>query len=45
MAAEAGARVTDVNTGRPWTLATSAFVLAATPELHRDLLSLIEAGS
>ena len=40
---EAGAIVTDLATGGAWTLATRAFVLAATPDLHRELLELIEA--
>jgi len=39
LASEAGAIVTDLE-GRPWDLATRAFLLAATPELHRDLLGL-----
>lgn len=43
VASEAGAFVTDADTGRPWALETTAFVLAATPELHRDLMELVEA--
>jgi myo-inositol-1(or 4)-monophosphatase len=40
---EAGAIVTDIATGGSWTLATRAFVLAATPDLHREIVELIEA--
>ena len=39
LAEEAGALVTD-HTGRPWDVTTSAF-LAATPELHADLLPML----
>jgi fructose-1,6-bisphosphatase/inositol monophosphatase family enzyme len=40
---EAGATITDADTGGPWTLDTRSFVIAATPELHRELSAL--AGS
>lgn len=39
LAQEAGATVTDLD-GRPWDLSTRAFLAAATPELHRDLLAM-----
>jgi len=40
VAAEAGATVTDLDSGAPWTLATRSFVIAATPGLHRELSEL-----
>jgi fructose-1,6-bisphosphatase/inositol monophosphatase family enzyme len=42
---EAGAIVTDVATGGCWTLATRAFLLAATADLHRELSELIDAAA
>jgi myo-inositol-1(or 4)-monophosphatase len=42
LAAEAGALVTDLD-GRPWTLASRAFIATATPTLHRELLDLVAA--
>jgi myo-inositol-1(or 4)-monophosphatase len=41
LAREAGATVTDVD-GAPWTLDSDSLLVAATPELHRDLLALID---
>jgi myo-inositol-1(or 4)-monophosphatase len=38
---EAGAVVTDLMTGKPWTLGSRSFLLAATPELHRELGELV----
>jgi myo-inositol-1(or 4)-monophosphatase len=40
IAAESGAIVVDVDSGEPWTLRTRALMVAATPELARDLLGL-----
>jgi fructose-1,6-bisphosphatase/inositol monophosphatase family enzyme len=37
VAQEAGGVVTDLATGKPWTLDTRAFLLAATPALHGEL--------
>jgi len=41
VAQEAGATVTDLNTGGRWSLQTRAFLLAATPTLHRELHDLV----
>ena len=41
LASEAGATVTDL-AGEPMTLASGALLAAATPELHRDLLELVD---
>ena len=43
VAAEAGATVTDLDNGAPWTLATRSFVIAATAGLHRELSELVKA--
>lgn len=43
LAEEAGATVTDLE-GRPWTLASRSFLVAATPEAHRAVLKVL-AGS
>jgi len=43
VAAEAGAVVTDLD-GRPWCLASTGLVLAATAELHRELREIVEAA-
>ncbi len=40
VAEEAGAAVSDLDTGGPWTLATRSFLLAATPRLHAELTPL-----
>jgi myo-inositol-1(or 4)-monophosphatase len=40
IAGEAGARVTDIDSGKPWNLQTRSFLLAATDGLHQELLSL-----
>jgi myo-inositol-1(or 4)-monophosphatase len=40
-AQEAGAIVTDLNTGRPWGLATYSVLIAATTRLHAELLDLV----
>jgi myo-inositol-1(or 4)-monophosphatase len=40
IAAESGAIVVDADTGTPWNLQTRSLMLAATPELARDLLDL-----
>lgn len=40
LAEEAGATVTDLE-GRPWSIASRTFLAAATPEIHRELLSLV----
>lgn len=42
LAEEAGALVTDLH-GQPWTLETRALLMAATPELHRELRDLLAA--
>jgi myo-inositol-1(or 4)-monophosphatase len=42
LAEEAGARVTDFQ-GRPWTVETHQFVVAATPGLHQEILDLVGA--
>ena len=42
MAEEAGAVVTDLVEGGPWTLETRSFLLAATPALHHELHDLVE---
>lgn len=42
VAEEAGAVVTDLAEGGPWTLETRSFLLAATPALHRELWDLVE---
>jgi myo-inositol-1(or 4)-monophosphatase len=39
---EAGATITDADTGGAWTLATRSFVIAATAQLHRELAALVE---
>jgi myo-inositol-1(or 4)-monophosphatase len=41
MASEAGAVVTDLDSGGPWSLRTQSYLLAATPELHRELSELV----
>lgn len=43
LAEEAGATVTDPR-GNPWDLSTTEFVLAATPDLHRELLAFHRAA-
>ena len=43
IAQEAGAIVTDLNTGKPWNLETCCLLLGSTPELHRDLFQLVHA--
>jgi fructose-1,6-bisphosphatase/inositol monophosphatase family enzyme len=45
IAAEAGATVTDLDSGEPWTLATRSFVIAAAPALHNDLDALVKAAA
>lgn len=40
VAREAGAIVTDLDSGGPWTLTSGSFLIAATAELHSDLLAL-----
>jgi myo-inositol-1(or 4)-monophosphatase len=40
LAQEAGALVTDRN-GQPWSLASTSRIVAATPELHSELCSLL----
>ena len=42
VAEEAGAVVTDLAEGGPWTIETRSFLLAATPALHRELRDLVE---
>jgi myo-inositol-1(or 4)-monophosphatase len=42
VAEEAGAVVTDLAEGGPWTLDSRSFLLAATPALHRELWDLVE---
>src|SRR5262245_23716928 len=42
VAAEAGAVITDLTGGGPWSLATHSFLLAATPALHGELRDLVE---
>jgi fructose-1,6-bisphosphatase/inositol monophosphatase family enzyme len=42
VAEEAGAVVTDLGEGGPWTLDSRSFLLAATPALHRELRDLVE---
>jgi myo-inositol-1(or 4)-monophosphatase len=41
VAAEAGARVNDLDTNRPWTLRTRSFLLAATEELEAGLRKVV----
>jgi len=41
MAAEAGAIVSDLSTGNEWTLETRRILVAATPELEKELLQLV----
>lgn len=41
---EAGAVVTDLDTGGPWTLDTRAFLLGATPVIHDELRELVEGS-
>jgi myo-inositol-1(or 4)-monophosphatase len=43
LAEEAGAVVTDL-TGRPWSLESRQLLAAATPALHRELLTMVAAG-
>jgi len=45
VAAEAGATVTDLDSGAPWTLATRSFVIAATPALHSEIAALVKAAA
>jgi myo-inositol-1(or 4)-monophosphatase len=40
-AAESGAIVTDLATGKEWTLATRAILVAATPEVHEELRKVL----
>ena len=40
VASEAGCTVSDIE-GRPWTLSSQSLLVAATPNLHRDLLQLV----
>jgi myo-inositol-1(or 4)-monophosphatase len=42
VAGEAGAVVTDLAEGGPWSIETRSFLLAATPALHRELRDLVE---
>ena len=42
VAAEAGAVVTDLAKGGPWSIETRSFLLAATPALHGELRDLVE---
>src|SRR5262249_37626535 len=44
IAREAGAIVTDVKDGTPWTLSTPSFLMAATPQLHQQLFDIIRAA-
>jgi len=44
IAGEAGAVVTDLDSGGPWTLATRAFLLGATPIIHDELKELVEGS-
>jgi len=44
VAASAGAMVTGID-GRPWSLDNPSYVLAATPALHGDLLTLIDKSN
>jgi fructose-1,6-bisphosphatase/inositol monophosphatase family enzyme len=39
---EAGATITDAETGHPWTLASRTFIAASTPRLHTQLAALVE---
>jgi fructose-1,6-bisphosphatase/inositol monophosphatase family enzyme len=41
---EAGAVVTDLDSGGPWTLATRAFLLGATPIIHGELQELVDGS-
>jgi myo-inositol-1(or 4)-monophosphatase len=41
-AAESGAIVMDLATGKEWTLATRAILVAATPEVHEELRKLLQ---
>lgn len=43
LATEAGAVLTDLE-GRPWTLASDSLLVAATPDLHGELLELARAA-
>ena len=38
---EAGATITDADTGGAWTLDSRSFVIGATPQLHRELATLV----
>ena len=42
IAREAGAVVSDISDGTPWTLQTPGFLISATPELHHDLRGVIQ---
>jgi len=44
VAREAGAIVTDINDGSPWTLGTSSFLMAATAELHEHLSHIVQCS-
>lgn len=44
IAREAGAVVTDLDTGGPWSLATRAFLLGATSIIHDELKELVEGS-
>jgi myo-inositol-1(or 4)-monophosphatase len=42
IAREAGAIITDLDTGQPWGLATVSFVMSANADLHDGLLNIVQ---
>jgi fructose-1,6-bisphosphatase/inositol monophosphatase family enzyme len=45
IAGEAGAILTDIADGTPWEIGTRSFLIAATPELHRELSAIVASAS
>jgi myo-inositol-1(or 4)-monophosphatase len=43
MVTEAGATLSDID-GRPWVLDSDSLVVAATPDLHRELIGLVRTS-
>ena len=44
LATEAGATLSDVD-GTPWTIQSDSILVAAGPDLHRDLLAFVRSAS
>jgi myo-inositol-1(or 4)-monophosphatase len=44
VAREAGATITDIDTGKPWKLSTSSFLMAASPDSHGKLWKIVSSA-